>query len=530
MNWQFDICRFLLDDCALATDTDAMTSALKVLSLAVRPHNRVNRRRPPGITRYGEMFRLFIETYNMDIELGEASVTPSMIPFWWLSCPDTATFSMIMRNQASLDPSVPMFKLSLFDDMGLGAEYMIGSFPRFQSPDVLLAVFGLAWTRESLGAIPIAAKEGILHAASRGAVSFSYYRPHSRRWRLLARDLVRWGTNPSCVSAGETPLTIMCYFPARCIGETGPYCWAELHRGLREWILLLMDSGVDVVSYGQNESQTWEDNGMRNKLNMLIWDWKGYPRVKCTVDRLIYGACLEDWGFMLRQVRTLSIFKRSSAPGAWPQDPRLPDCIVHNPDFHEVGWVKIRSISVASAPFDSRVNDIRSSNELTSVAHLIAAQDDAGPLVLSQLWRRRPWKLCKRRSSQPPPSPQPIAADELRGTHMRFWLPWFHMEDISSVDDPYRHLCRCRAGIWPEGCEFKPSWFRRFCFDCTDLQDTEEWMVLSFLGDLPDNDLHRLLDRCYRPVVSEEGGGDAWSSHTWTRSHTWSDWYVRVHS
>lgn len=258
LNENTEICELLLGECGLAADMDVVSKALIVLGLNA-----------PRVGDYREMFRLFIEVYAVDVELGTPPSKVSDLPRWWLHCPEKAVLDMVLRNQATLDPSQPVLPLSQLDAIDLDP-YGYGD---FRAPEVLLRVFGIVWTPVALASLPMNIKNRLLHFA---AVRWDWYKnlghcqaPGSDyfsttlHWLQLGLDMVRAGADPAFVLEGKTALMRFLTIGRKCqrTRAFGPENLEWLLEALQRWISGLAGVGANILQYGESEQQAWTSLG-----------------------------------------------------------------------------------------------------------------------------------------------------------------------------------------------------------------------------------------------------------------------------
>lgn len=126
-----------------------------------------------------------------------------------------------------------------------------------------------------------------------------------QEWVVFVRDLISAGADlhavfPADMRKFESPLSLY-------------LCSPKCH--VRHWVSLLMDAGVDLVTYGQAELRLWQSAQWRNyRIISRYMRTTGRP-----VD-LMYGPGPHNWKILQQFTHPLLTWRLQpiSVPGSWP--------------------------------------------------------------------------------------------------------------------------------------------------------------------------------------------------------------------
>lgn len=207
---------------------------------------------------------------------------------------------------------------------------------------------------------------------------------------------------------GRTPL--QCY-----IGQQGLFPnWTLTST----WIKLLHSAGVDLVSYGEKESNLWRSH----RVDVLFDD----EDATLTALQLIFGPLPRDWDVLLSETNVTSFFEYTPPPASWPisfSHGLLPTTICWRPDENEtpsLHWTAAQEIEHLPRTYLAGAYHSTHTGELSRWQK---TQDDTGALALAM--STRPSQTGPRYScrSQPPLGRSCSHAKTYRQSYSYFRVP-----------------------------------------------------------------------------------------------------------
>jgi hypothetical protein len=261
-------------------------------------------------------------------------------------------------------------------------------------------------------------------------MSFFYYQPFMNSGAVLASFVSK---DPS--PCKTTPLLL--YLGIRDWRlHNNPIEWQKhtLYQIL-VWTQMIIDAGIDLCAYGTMERETWSRLDINRKLEV-----SGYTEIS----DLVFGPRPTDWSLKTFFVRSQSLYRLESPPGAFPEDQRLPLLIAWRPTSSESseGYWSLKKEKV----LPSKTMDIR---ELLSIVTgsentlVDAAQDDSGVIMLMQYRASRRRYPLKRSHSQPPMlQRRDISYYASHTSRTRHWLMSYH---FCPFDSHWRLNCNYDA-------------------------------------------------------------------------------------
>ena len=415
------------------------------------------------------MLHLLAQEANLHDELDLTVSASCNIPDWLTRCPALPTLEIIARPKVGPKSNTPMIPMSL---LGVYYEAIIkDNCDGRQRPFPLVQrLFGLPDAIDELAYLPAGRRLDLLCMAALQLFTYGPYRDFVfGPWEEVIETLVASGISPLDQRNGEMDSILQAALKGLWRFESRPM---KMAAGLQRWADALDRAGVDLTAYGRTEGLLWERVDSAASRRELCRS--ANPRTSY-IARFVFGALPQDWSFVYRRVRDLTVCRRPVLPGAWSSNLPMTEYSLTDTDRYPndrpssaPSRAKIRTV-----PMSTAVGEPPEAVDLCCVL-IDIAQDDNGAIALSQLWRQSASTRSrrKRRASQP----GLLGLDRACSTRMdlgknlsrlRPWLPGCHVSrhdyDFTNLDVPYWMRCHCHNRLLPDGFEFKPFWARMFC-------------------------------------------------------------------
>ena len=442
------------------------------------------------------MFRLFVEDYDMDVDLNKPPTEPFAASRnsrlqWAINIPNDACIELVVRNQTLPWVSRPFqhrLEWAMLQGREWEEDYEI-------DPDMLIRWVGLSWSDVRRSNFDSLRGKGLLYCAAIEmrkyifeADIFESDTGHAFRWGQFAAELIARGASPNIVGPNGESLLRLLLVPEYGDQEETLARWVQVTRW---WSTLLRKAGYILHNYGAEETE----------LEFLCHRASSETDRPFTLVQPLFAEKPEDWSVLIRRTASIPIYKLHTTPGAWHSTTNPIRTITWEPalkEHMEGRWVKVGSKVVTSMPLDA-AQAIWSPTQDGFNALIDAAQDDHGPIALMLGVRKRRPSVGRRSCSQPPELRRRDVAyykpqQQLRS---RRWLPGYHLCPLTM-----RHRFGCPGSYAPPYVTLRDR--NLICSmsvrDCLVgkrhanqmLHETYEWQTSSFVAE---RDRRRGVDR-----------------------------------